>query len=143
MPEGHYKKNELLRWVGFLPAAIVVAAIASFPLHWLVLLVTSSYLRQLGLRTLTLQPEILERFGMAFLMPFVVLSVSGRVVPRHKMPIVGILAGLWLVGVVVLYILLAERMLGGALENVVALAMTVAGVGAGMYYAYVKAQGDL
>ncbi|MFH1140884.1 MAG: hypothetical protein V1724_04275 [Chloroflexota bacterium] len=91
-----------LRWVIALPAGLVAALLLMFPVHWAILLVyyfsgsnadsmittvsPAGEEKGCGLMGLTcfVSMESMERLAQAFVVPFVTLTVVGKVVPSHK-----------------------------------------------------------
>lgn len=74
-----------LRWLAVAPAAILSVVIASFPLHWAVLLITGSNDSDDGsLGLADIPPETLERLGQAFLTPFAFISVGAWMAPAFQ-----------------------------------------------------------
>jgi hypothetical protein len=88
-----------LRWVVALPAALVAVLAVSFPIHWAVLIFSSSSKDgDGGLSVWDLPPETLERLGQAFFAPLAFVYIGARVAPAFKLHTAGLLIILWAIG---------------------------------------------
>lgn len=82
---------EKLRWVAILPGATLAAFIAQFPIHWMVLLVTSGVERDsdgkpvLDFSFAALPVDVLEYFTNALVIPFLFIAIGARIAPRYKL----------------------------------------------------------
>lgn len=74
-----------VRWVLVLPAGILVALLALFPLHWLVLLMHYFTRNEEGLSLWNLTPATLEQLGMALVVPFTLVTIGARVAPAFRL----------------------------------------------------------
>lgn len=81
---------QILRWIAVLPGALLGVLLAMFPWHWLVLFMQSgsgddSFISYKGKPLLSSIPtEVLEYAGVAFLTPFVLVSVGTYIAPKFK-----------------------------------------------------------
>src|SRR5258705_3299828 len=93
----------MLRWAAILPGAVLVAFVAQFPIHWMVLLMTSGVERDskgkpvLDLSLAALPADVVEYFANALLMPFLLIAVGARIAPRYKLQ-TGIVLAVLVVG---------------------------------------------
>jgi len=79
--------RQWLQWAAVLPAAILAALLVLFPIHWMVLIVTSSYSadEDSGLSLASLPPETLEHLAMALFVPMAFVVAGAKVAPRYKL----------------------------------------------------------
>lgn len=71
---------KIIRWIAVVPAGIIAAAIVTFPLHLLIILMFSGEKPYWGLLT----AETLERLAMAFTTPFVIIYVGAWTAPTRR-----------------------------------------------------------
>jgi hypothetical protein len=86
-----------VRWIAVLPAAIIAGFVATFPVHWLVMMLQTNTEGDSSLWSL-IPPATLERLGYALFVPFTVVVVAAYVAPRFRLAtaasVVGLIAGL-------------------------------------------------
>jgi membrane-bound acyltransferase YfiQ involved in biofilm formation len=70
----------IFRWIAFIPAGILAAVIATFPIHWLVMLIASNEENLLNL----LSSRTLETLIIAFTTPFLIIFVGSWTAPAHR-----------------------------------------------------------
>lgn len=97
------KIKKLLRWILVLPTALVAGFLATFPLHWLVLLKFTQEPPLLGFIEL---PESSAFYVENLLYPFVIalvyIYVGYLVAPAHKFVTATVLAGLYVLTAIAL-----------------------------------------
>lgn len=90
-PSQKSKLVEIFRWVAILPVASLVAFVAQFPIHWMLLLIKSGVERDsdgqpvLDFSLAALPLDVLEYFANAFFIPFLIIAVGARIAPRYKL----------------------------------------------------------
>lgn len=91
---------EKLRWVAILPGATLVAFVAQFPIHWMVLLIKSGVEGDsdgkpaLDFSLAALPLDVLEYFANALFVPFLFIAIGTRIAPRYKLQTGIVLAAL-------------------------------------------------
>jgi hypothetical protein len=70
----------IFRWIAFIPAGILAAVIATFPVHWLVLLIASNEENLLNL----LSSRTIETLIVAFTTPFLMIFAGSWTAPTHR-----------------------------------------------------------
>lgn len=83
--------RQALKWIGVLPGAVGCAALAQFPIHWVVMLIRYSGTEVDANGTITydnplaaMPEEVLEYFLNAFFTPFIIISVGAQIAPKFK-----------------------------------------------------------
>jgi len=66
-------------------SGVVVALVALFPLHWLVILMHSFTRNEESLSFWRLPPATLERLGMTLVVPYTLITIGTRVVPAFRL----------------------------------------------------------
>lgn len=136
-----------LRWVLFLPAAILCALLVTFPIHWAVILLTSFRTEEEsgGLSLWNLPPETLERCGYALIVPTTLILVARYVAPSHRIYVAGVLSLGWavLLGSSLSYAGQSGSYEGiGWIEFVAVGLLGVAGIGGSLYTVYQEEHGQ-
>jgi len=97
--------ESILRWAFVIPGSLLAAFAATFPWHWIVLLIANFGGRREGEETLgfgllvrVVGPETIERLGYGFITTFVIITAAALIAPKFKL-LTGRIAAL-LVGVV-------------------------------------------
>ena len=123
-----------LRWLAVLPAGIFAAAVILFPVHWMVLLVTSGE-EEFGLSSLP--PETLERYVTAFATPASLIYFGSWVAPSYRLQTSVFLAILLAAGLGGIYVFSATT--GGSyfsgwdwINFVIAIVLNFAGIVTGI-----------
>ena len=73
-----------VRWIAIIPGALTVTLVTEFPLHWLVLIVHAMGSVNSALSLSNVDVRDMERFGVAFLVPFVLVYASARIAPAYR-----------------------------------------------------------
>src|SRR3990172_5889164 len=84
-----------LRWPAVLPAGILAVILVSFPVHWGVLIVTTSAGSDESIGIWDLPPETLERLGQAFFAPLAFVGFGAKTAPVYRLHTAGLLTILW------------------------------------------------
>jgi len=83
-----------LRWIGFIPIGFIASVLVTFPIHWLVALITSyesNILRPLTLLSL-MPPRDLETLILGFSTPFSIIFFGAWTAPKYRFKAAIILA---------------------------------------------------
>ena len=143
------RTQQPLRWIAVLPRSLFGALLASFPIHWSVMLIdyfgteidkdgTINYTGFLA----ALPAEVLELFMLAFTAPLIVLTVGAYIAPKYKF-IAGIcLAILYAISWGVISTFIANDISGGLytagrwLRLAVTVFLQIGGVAGGLFVAH-------
>ena len=87
-----------LRWLAALPVGLLAVVVVAFPIHWAVLIITSTRSGDDSIGLWDLPPETLERLGQAFFAPLALVYIGARVAPAFKLHTAGMLIILWAMG---------------------------------------------
>lgn len=136
-----------LRWTAVLPGAFLAAFLATFPIHWVVMLIhyfgnarDDSFLNINGKTGIAVIPwPILERWGYAFCTPLILVLVGSHIAPYHKretgiaMAIVWGLAAGWALAISIINPLNKEQHEYWPITLTIAICLGIGGVGTGLY----------
>ncbi len=129
-----------LRWLAVLPGAGISAVLATFPIHWIIMLIkyTGTEVDEDGTIIYdnfiaAIPPDILEYFAYAFSTPFVIILVGAYIAPSHKFVTSITLALALLVGYAVLFAVSGSVIAISGLRFIVTVALNVAGIASGLY----------
>ncbi len=97
---------QVLRWFAVLPGAIMCAFLATFPIHWGVMLIQlfgnssdDSFVSIDGKTPLAAIPsEMLERFGYALFTPIILIIIGAKIAPKYKAQTGIAITVLWALG---------------------------------------------
>lgn len=133
----------VLRWLAVVPVGVLCVVVVSFPIHWVVLLITSGRGEDASMFGLgALPPRTLERLAQAFFSPLVFISAGSWTAPAHRVQTAVGLLIVWAIalGAFLMYAATSGAYSGWAwVEFVVALALGVAGAVAALYGVHRKA----
>jgi hypothetical protein len=87
--------KDVLRWIAVLPGGLICAVLATFPIHWFVMMIHASRNTEMAHSLSDVPPDILERFGYAFFTPFILIFVGAKIAPHFKFYTGIALAILW------------------------------------------------
>lgn len=146
------RSSYIMRWVAVLPGAFLSAFLVQFPIHWFVMLLqyfgtehdnsSTTYTNPLA----AIPPEVLEYFGYAFFVPFVVTWVGARIAPKFKFQtsialaiVLGIVSGV-AATFVVDDISSGLYTVGRWIRLIVTVLLCISGIVAGLFKAYQVAE---
>ena len=83
--------NPVFRWIAVVPGAFLAAMAATFPWHWVVMFYANfvpipegEAIPGVSFLVRLIEPENVERAGVGFLTPFILISVAARIAPNFK-----------------------------------------------------------
>lgn len=142
------RSTYVLRWVAVLPGAVFSALLVEFPIHWAVELI--QYSGTVDDHSVTIYstlfaaitPDVLEYFGYAFFVPFIITSIGARIAPKYKFPTAIALAiGMgfsygWIATQIAGDISSGSYTSGSWLRLAITIVLAIAGLSAGLFQAY-------
>lgn len=132
-----------LRWLVVLPGAGISVVLATFPIHWIIMLIKYSGREVDEDGTIVydnfiaaIPPDVLEYFAYAFFTPFVIILVGAYIAPSLKFVTAITLTLALLVGYAVLLAVSGSEIAISGLRFIVTVALNIGGIGAGLYIVY-------
>ena len=73
---------DIVRWIAVVPAGIFAAVLVTFPIHWLIVLISAPFGDNLFLGLIS--AEAAERLAIAFTTPFFIIYVGAWTAPTYQ-----------------------------------------------------------
>lgn len=106
-----------LRWIPVLPGSLIAGFLATFPLHWIFYLSFAHNGTLLGFIELPSGSNVsIEYFLTPFVIALVFIYAGFEIAPKHKLRVAVILAVLYIVFVISVFILGMKNGIGMSLE---------------------------